>query len=111
MVRAGEMDERLELQRKVQTPDGAGGLNTTWETFRYLWARVRPLNGKQAVEDMQRQSPVQFEVKVRYEADVDPSLIPQRRLLRHGRPLNISHGICIGRRDTVHLYASSEVDT
>lgn len=111
MVRPGEMDERIALQRKVQTPDGAGGLNTSWETFRHLWARERPLTGKQVVEDGQRQSPVQFEFEVRYEPDVDPTVITERRLLRRGEPLNITHGITVGRKNAVLLYASSEVDT
>jgi SPP1 family predicted phage head-tail adaptor len=51
--RAGELDQRIIFQRRVNTPDGMGGSSFTWVDIPELasvWAHARPKSGREVTE-------------------------------------------------------------
>ncbi|WP_448582476.1 head-tail adaptor protein [Thermaurantiacus sp.] len=39
---AGRLKQRVRLERRVHTPDGAGGSHEVWQTVGEHWAEMRP---------------------------------------------------------------------
>lgn len=82
----GAMRERVSIQVETQTPDGGGGYTLGWTTLATVWARVRPISGREALQAQQLESAVQYRVTIR----TFPGLAAARhRLLWGSRPLNI----------------------
>lgn len=108
---AGVLSDLGELQRKVETPDGAGGVSVTWELLRPIWCNLKTLGGTQALEAGRRQSSTTHEIGVRYQDDVDPSVVTQHRIVIYGVPYNLTHAIIEGRREFVRIGAVSGVAT
>src|SRR4051812_18696585 len=38
----GKMRHEIRLQSQVRTPDGAGGVTTTWSDVMTIWAQIEP---------------------------------------------------------------------
>lgn len=47
MFKAGELDQRVTFRRKVKTPDGMGGSSFSWQDIDTVWAKVRPMTGRE----------------------------------------------------------------
>lgn len=64
------LDKRLQLQKKIKTPDDQGGNSFVWTTVSSVWAEFRKINAKSVemtgtvVSDMTR------EIGIRYRSDV-----------------------------------------
>lgn len=44
----GELDKRIRIYRRVKTADGGGGFDISWQSLTNdIWAKVRPLSGKE----------------------------------------------------------------
>lgn len=84
-IRSGAMRHRAELQTKVQSADGGGGLITTWAKARDLWCHIRPLSGAQRLEAMRRQSTITHEIYARWADD----LTTRARIVYAGVAFNI----------------------
>jgi len=80
-IRTGAMRHRATLQTESQTPDGGGGYSVTWETERRMWCQIKPLIGSERLEAMQREFGVTHEIFARYQADVDPDILTDKRIL------------------------------
>ena len=63
----GEMQDRIVIQSKST---GAGAV--TWTTVDTVWASVRPLSAGEGLQTEAVRSTVQYEVTIRYRADVTP---------------------------------------
>ena len=50
MIGAGAMDQPIVIERRVVSPDGAGGQATYWERAHGVWAGVRALSGQEGME-------------------------------------------------------------
>ena len=81
---AGELSERVTIQRKTRTRDAMGGYAETWTDVTTVWALVRPMSGNERALAAQQQASVNYKVVIRYRA-----VSTQQRLLWRGSPLNI----------------------
>lgn len=95
MTGAGQMDQRITLQRRVMTPDGAGGSFVSWADYASNprpWAHVQAKAGRESMTEgrMAAQFTVLFIV---YNRD---DVVETDRILWNGTPYNI-RGI---RRET-----------
>lgn len=80
------MRERVTIQAVTQTTDGQGGFTESWAnigTTPTVFARVRPLSGRERVVAAQTDTPATHEVSIRYRADVTS----KHRLVWEGRTL------------------------
>lgn len=56
---------RLDLQRLLSMPDGAGGAHETWSHVGTLWAEVRPRGGREGLGDAGQVSVTGLRIVVR----------------------------------------------
>lgn len=70
---AGELDQRIELQKEIRTADGQGGFTKEWQTQDEVWALVRPLRGNERLHSDRTQAEGGYLVVIRYRTDVDES--------------------------------------
>lgn len=44
----GELDQRIQIEREASSDDGMGGYTSTWSVLHGpIWARVRPMSGRE----------------------------------------------------------------
>lgn len=67
------LQQRVTLQREIQTEDGTGGYIRSWQDVADLWAEIIPITGKEKWIAMQIQSSVTHRMLIRYRADIDAS--------------------------------------
>lgn len=65
LVDPGELDQRISIQTEQTTADGMGGTTTSWSTVATVWAKVRPLTGKEREQGLQVESPATYAVIMR----------------------------------------------
>lgn len=68
--RTGELDQRIKLLRKTNTPDGIGGFTTAWNEYAELWAHVRPMSGREREQSMRTEAAAMYLVVIRQRKDV-----------------------------------------
>jgi SPP1 family predicted phage head-tail adaptor len=85
VTRAGELDQRVIVQRHVRVPDEGGGYAESWEDEATVWAKVEPIGGRERVQAQQTEAPVNYRITVRRRTDISAG----DRLLWLGRVLNI----------------------
>lgn len=85
MLHAGELRQRISIQRRSESSDGHDGVTETWATTFSRWpARVTPLTGRDLVNAQQIDPRLSHEVRVRYWAAYPTDLAGGRaRLLYH----------------------------
>ncbi|HLA24593.1 MAG TPA: phage head closure protein [bacterium] len=75
-MRAGELRERITIQRKT-TPvaqDGFGGESITWVTLAAVWAKVEALSGREFIGMGRQEAAVTHKVTIRERDDVTPAM-------------------------------------
>ena len=85
MMPAGQLNQRVTLQRRASGLDAAGQTSTTWSDVATLWANVRPLRGRDLLAAAQQQATFDAKVTIRYRADV----LATDRLVWGTQPLEI----------------------
>lgn len=75
MSSSGKYRTPLFLQRPVdaQPSAGEGDLEQTWVTVAMVWARVRPLTGREYWEAQQVRGTANVRVELRFRDDLDPT--------------------------------------
>lgn len=82
---AGDLDQRISLQRRTTTRDGAGGAETTWTEYDEVWAMVKPMTGRERQNAMRAEATSDHLVVIRYRDDVKEN----DRAVWRGRSMNI----------------------
>lgn len=95
--RCSRLRHRLTLQQELQTPDGVGGYDKSWQDVATLWAEIIPvttvnskltsLAGKEILFADKIESQISHRVIMRYRADIDASM----RLVFDSRVFNIRY--------------------
>jgi SPP1 family predicted phage head-tail adaptor len=86
MIGAGELRERVTIRRQSNSKNPkTGGLERSWATVATVWAKIRSLNGKEAVIGEVLSGVSVFEVIIRHRTDVAAS----DQVLWNGRELNV----------------------
>ncbi|WP_372400737.1 phage head closure protein (plasmid) [Azospirillum sp. HJ39] len=95
MIRMGELDQRVTIQAETETPDGRGGYTKGWSAVATVWARVRPLSGRERQNAQQTEASVSYGVVIRRRTDVTTAC----RLIWNGKVMNIRFVGEAGTRD------------
>lgn len=86
IVTAGELNQRVTLQRKTVTQAANGEPFTNWSPLVVLYARVHQLTGRDQIAAQQVQYPADVRIVIRYR----PGLTPEdHRLAWQGDPYEI----------------------
>lgn len=94
MIGAGELDQRVTLQRPDSTPDGRGGVTKGWSDIATVWARVRPIAGRERAAAGQIEAAATYRVTIRRRTDVTADC----RILWQGVAMNIRFAPASGSR-------------
>jgi len=73
-MRAGRLDTRMILQRKVESRDSVGGVSWAWEDVAEMWAEVRGLQGREFFAAQQVNATATHQVTIRYRAGVTANM-------------------------------------
>lgn len=71
---AGALDQRIRIEGETRVPDGGGG----WTISGYgevatVWASVRPLSAREALQAGQLEAAGTYRVTIRNRRDIDPT--------------------------------------
>lgn len=87
-MQPGQLDQRITLQRRVETADGAGGVTRAWANLAespVVWAHVGPKSGREAMNEGRIEATFVVVFTIRQRADLDET----DRILWDGTPYNI----------------------
>ena len=99
-MRSGDLRHRITLQTFTTAPDSYGEPIKTWSDLATVWAAVEPLSGREFFEAQRTNAETTYRVRIRYRADVVPTL----RIAYAGKTLEIQAVIDVGeRRRELHL--------
>lgn len=82
---AGELNERVTVQRRSSTRDAIGGQIEIWQVRTTVWAKVQPMSAGEQYRRQQIQAKADWKVTVRYNGDI----VPTDRLSWRGRTFEI----------------------
>lgn len=86
MIKAGELTQRVNLQRNAgNTVDAYGQPINVWGTYATVWASVRPLSGREQEIGASRGAILSHRVRIRHRRDVEHG----DRILMGSRTLEI----------------------
>ena len=77
----GHLDQRVTIERLVETVDRYGDSTNEWTAQATVWAAVEPLVGREFMAALQVQSDVSTRVRMRYR----PGVTAADRLVHEGR--------------------------
>lgn len=84
-MKAGELSDRVVVERATTASDGMGGQTVTWATAYTLWAKVRPVKGRETEYQARLAAVETFLIVVRY----GPTITAEDRISWDGKKLNI----------------------
>jgi SPP1 family predicted phage head-tail adaptor len=86
MVRAGELNRRIDLQAPSRTPDGMGGSTVIWTLIAgSVPAAIWPVSGKELIAGGREATGISHRIRIRYRDGVRPSW----RIYHKGKYFNI----------------------
>ena len=103
MVRAGLLRHRVVIQTLSTAKDAIGGDAETWTRLATVWAEVKPLSAREALEAQRMTSTASHFITVRYRDDLAPNM----RVVWRGRTFEISQVENLdGRDEAIRLWCS-----
>lgn len=102
MLKAGQLDRRVVIQRKVTgSPQktARGAPDAAWEELATVYAAIEPLRGREFLEAQAMQSEVAVRIRIRYREDVTAGM----RVLKGSVVYAIEAVIPMVGKEQVHL--------
>ena len=82
----GALTDRVELKRKIVTAEDEGGAAAVFSPIATVWARVRQLTARQALDGDARGTSITHSVVLRFRLDLHPG----DRIAYRGRELEVA---------------------
>jgi SPP1 family predicted phage head-tail adaptor len=107
MIRAGDLNCRVQLQEATETQDGYGAVVKGWATTATPWGEVKDLSGREFFAAQQENAEVTTRIRMRYRAGV----MPKMRAIANGRTFDILAVLDPeGRKRELHLMCKEVVE-
>lgn len=106
VVRAGLLDRRVTLERRVEVVDPSGQPVVTWVPLATVWARVEPLGGRENFGAQQFVATGDLRFTVRWRSDVTPL----HRVIYGGVPYDVVSVAEEGRREGLLIVARGRAE-
>lgn len=88
---AGDMRERVMVQKEVDNPDNAGGgLQPTWTTIETVWAQISPVSSATRIMTMDQALQITHRVTMRYLSALAVPAASRYRLIWNGAEMRIA---------------------
>lgn len=98
-MRAGDLDRKIVIQTVTESRSGSGAVTDSWSAFATVWAKVRPLSGREYLAAAQINAEVDTEFTIRWLSGVTPKM----RISYDGNIYDIEHIAEIGRREGLKI--------
>ena len=83
---AGQLSNRVTLERPVRSGDGAGGATVDWQEVATLWARIEPVEAGERNAADRLATRVTHRIPLRFRGDVEGGM----RVVHRGRKLAVA---------------------
>lgn len=70
-MRAGEFRHRIYIEQPVQTQASSGEVVSTWAPFATVWAKIKPLHGREALVANQPLAELDTQIGIRWSPFLD----------------------------------------
>lgn len=94
-INPGDLDQRVRLETQATAGDGYGGGALTWTLLAEVWARVRPVSGRERAEAAAIEAPALYRFVIRRRA----GLVEGMRVVWNGQAFNLRFIADGGSRD------------
>lgn len=94
MQAAGDLNQRIRIERPVKTRNSLGEQLVTWEEFATVWAAVEPLSGRELTSLRAELADVTARIRIRYR----PGVLTEMRIVHGSAVYNIASAIDVGSR-------------
>ncbi len=102
MMQAGQLRDRITIQRKTQGTDSWGApLPEAWEDYATVWANVRHLSGTESIKAGADVSVVRASIRIRWRQDITAGM----RVVAGAQTFDIEAVLYGQRREYVDLQA------
>lgn len=71
---AGDLDQRITIQRETRTADSYGGAALSWVEEATVWAGVRPLSGRERADLGEVEAPANYRFTIRRRAGLTEAM-------------------------------------
>jgi SPP1 family predicted phage head-tail adaptor len=105
-IRAGKLDRRLTIQRKVVTTSPSGEQIETWSSVAVVWGEAKPLPGDEKFGDQQLIASSIMTFRIRWRTD----MTVQDKIIHWGKTWDILDIREIGRREGLEIDAKARTD-
>lgn len=82
---AGELDQLITIRREVRVPDGMGGSKLEWRDVAEVWAKVRPMSGRERLAAGQVEASANYLVVIY----AGPAVLAKDIIVWDGKELNV----------------------
>lgn len=106
MIKAGELDRRITIERGVDTLDSFGGVDRSWSAIATVWAKVTPISDG----ERWRAQEVAAEVTTRFLIRWGAGVLPTDRIRYAGAVYEISGVKEVGRREGQEITAAARAE-
>lgn len=88
---SGKLRNLIDIERAVETPDGAGGNSKVWQVIASPRAYIKPISGGERFQAMRLESNISHRIFIRYRSDLksDDRINYQGRLMQIKAIVNI----------------------
>jgi SPP1 family predicted phage head-tail adaptor len=69
-MQAGDLDRRVDLQKKVITRTSTGAEEWSWVSQRIVWASILPIRGREYMTADHLRSDIEVRIVMRYQRDL-----------------------------------------
>ncbi len=107
VIRAGELDRRIRVERLIDVDDGYQRV-PTWSELATLWAKYMPGRGAERREAAVTQARLPATFRIRW-STVSATVGPRDRIVFNGDTYMISSAVEVGRREAIEIVATAEV--
>jgi SPP1 family predicted phage head-tail adaptor len=105
-LRAGLLDRRVRLERRVEETDDSGQSRPRWLPLAEIWARVEPLGEREGFGQQQWVATGDVRFTIRWRDDVTPL----HRVVHEGRAYDVVSVAEDGRREALLVVARARAD-
>lgn len=91
-MRIGDLNKRLELQKKTHVSDNIGGFTDTYTTEDTVWGAIWPISAKDRLQSGQLTPEITHRIRIRYRRVVRPDWrikYANRYFAIDGPPINL----------------------
>ena len=92
---AGDLDQRIVIQRPDMVEDEGGGRSQGWTEFAWVWADAWPVGGQERAAAQKIEAPILVRFKIRNRTGLDATM----RVIWQGKAHNIRAIADAGRRE------------